>query len=738
MEEKQTYPDFLKGEGKVNSFICSIDWTAHPLGPPEKWPASLRITLNTILHSDQPMLLFWGPEYFCFYNDAFLLSLDSRNKYIAAIGKKAEEVWPKNRDSLLASIADVVHKESAITYEDYLLPVFYNQISLSPVKDETGCHAGVLAICTETASSFLAEQELKELNEENKRILENITVGFFSINENWIITHWNREAEQLLEKKQDHVRGENFWDMFSEWKKLKLHGKFKAVMNKRTPASLEEYYEPLGKWFSFNVYPSKQGISVYFKDITSQRRLQLINERTEEISGVAGWELDLSTQKVFMTPKVYEIYGLPKDSVIDLEVNKKLYDEKSLQKIDKALKYAIQEQKPYEIELNLTGNAEDKIIRINGYPLQKEGKVTKIYGTLEDVTQEKKEKKKLEETVQKLKTAQKIGKMGYWTLDFSEGKSEWSDEMYNILEVEPDTYVPSLENLLETIHPDDQGFFLKDINTAFPDKNYHEIEHRIITPKGQTKWLRARITLHRDEKGPPKLLEGISHDITDKKKHEEQILQTLQEKETLLEEVHHRVKNNLAVISSMVQLQAYEETNSEVKNKLMDGVARIMSMASIHEQLYQSHSFSKLNLSESLKKLITKVVETLDYNIPVSLNFKLDPVEMNINQAIPCSLITNEVVTNVIKHAFIGKPKGKIEVVLTEENNQVNLLIRDNGVGMPQDFDAKQGKTLGLRLINTLANQLNADYIYKSENGTVFSLKFEKLKVKGSGSTNIK
>lgn len=212
----------------------------------------------------------------------------------------------------------------------------------------------------------------------------------------------------------------------------------------------------------------------------------------------------------------------------------------------------------------------------------------------------------------------------------------------------------------------------------------------------------------------------------------------MQEKEILLEEVHHRVKNNLAVISSMVQLQAFEETNSEVRDKLMDSVVRILSMASIHEQLYQSHSFSKLDLSKSLSKLITKIVETLDYDINITLDFDLEPVELNINQAIPCSLIVNEVITNVIKHAFYGKSEGTISTALKEKNNCVSLEIKDNGIGMSVDIEIKDGKTLGLRLIETLAKQLHASYQYHSPNeGTTFSIQFEKSEVKGSGSANI-
>lgn len=738
-KKKQPHSSSLKNQSDAQTAIHSIDWTNHPLGSPANWPASLRISLNTVLDSEIPMLLFWQSEYYCFYNDAFIESLDTTNKHPGAMGKKAEEVWKESWTDIKHIVDRVYHQEESVSYEDYSFPLFHNNISFGPVRDEEENVTAVLAICRESTSAIDAERELKELYDEKNRILESITDGFYAINENWIITHWNPEAEKLLGMKREDVLGENLWEVFPAGKKLKFYPEFNKTMKERIPASFEEYYEPWGKWFSFNVYPSRNGISVYFRDITRQRRLQLIHERTEEISGVAGWELDLTTEKVFMTAKAYEIYGLPKNSIINTEVNKKLYDVDSLEKIDKAIEQAINNQKPYEIELNLKQKDEEhRIIRINGFPLIREGKVAKLYGTLEEVTQEKKEKKKLEDTIQKLKTAQKIGNIGYWTHNIVKNKGEWSEEVYDIWEVDPETFEPTFENLLETIHPDDKDILLRDVSTAYPDQNYQENEHRIITPDGGVKWIRARITLHRDENGEPRLLEGISQDITEKKKREEEILQTLREKETLLEEVHHRVKNNLAVVSSMVQLQAYEETNDEVKQKLMDSVVRIISMASIHEQLYQSHSFSKLDLSKSLKKLVKKIVETMDPEVPIILEFDLNQVDLNINQAIPFSLIVNEVVTNVIKHAFQGKSKGKIKVTLSEKDSLLHLSIKDNGIGIPEDFEIKKNQTLGLNLIDTLAKQLDAEYNYNStELGTSFNIQFERLEIKGAGSANI-
>lgn len=216
----------------------------------------------------------------------------------------------------------------------------------------------------------------------------------------------------------------------------------------------------------------------------------------------------------------------------------------------------------------------------------------------------------------------------------------------------------------------------------------------------------------------------------EKETREKQIRQSLREKDVLLTEVHHRIKNNLAVISGMVQLQAHEEKDEAIRSKFMDLVNRIGSIANIHEQLYQTEHFTELKFAENIQNLVSQIVKTLNSS-DIDVHFNLKPLKLNINQAIPCSLIVNEVITNIVKHAFSGREKGVIEVILYEKEQQIYLIIKDNGKGLPDDFDVTgPHESLGMDLINTLANQLSADYKYlPAEKGTEFLLQFKKAKL---------
>jgi two-component sensor histidine kinase len=227
-----------------------------------------------------------------------------------------------------------------------------------------------------------------------------------------------------------------------------------------------------------------------------------------------------------------------------------------------------------------------------------------------------------------------------------------------------------------------------------------------------------------------------SRDVTKQIQQQQLNMESLKEKEILLAEIHHRVKNNLAVVSGMMQLQALEEENKEIKDRLFDGISRVKTMANIHEQLYKSNSFSKLEFSDNIRSLVYSIQKTFQARTRVNVHFNCELVQININQAIPCSLIMNEVVTNIFKHAFPDRDTGDIFIDLSkcESSNNVLLSVRDNGIGLPDNFDTMTGGSLGLNLIDVLAQQLDADYTYASNGeGTNFDIRFRKDEIRGIG-----
>ena len=216
-------------------------------------------------------------------------------------------------------------------------------------------------------------------------------------------------------------------------------------------------------------------------------------------------------------------------------------------------------------------------------------------------------------------------------------------------------------------------------------------------------------------------------DITDRKLTEERIKNSLQEKETLLKEIFHRVKNNLQVISSLLSLQGqYFKEHDEIYGIFKKSRDRIQAMALIHEKLYQSQDMTRVDFVKYIRDLVNQLFSS--YGVlpdAVTLKISMNDVHMDINAAIPCGLIINELISNALKHAFPAGRKGKISVALfTYENRAFNLIVSDDGVGFPQAVSFPESKSLGLQLVKTLVQQMGGEIMHDRSGGTTFKIVF--------------
>ncbi|MBL7920837.1 MAG: PAS domain S-box protein [Bacteroidia bacterium] len=221
---------------------------------------------------------------------------------------------------------------------------------------------------------------------------------------------------------------------------------------------------------------------------------------------------------------------------------------------------------------------------------------------------------------------------------------------------------------------------------------------------------------------------GIAHNITDKKLDHQRVEQSLKEKDVLLKEVHHRVKNNMQIISSILNLQSSYVTDNYTLALLKESQNRIKTMAYIHESLYQNKSFTSVNFSEYIQTLAKNIIQSYVLSSEkVELILNLEKINLNLDVSIPAGLIINELITNAIKHAFPDTKKGKVCLNLKSENNNICLEVTDNGVGIPPGVDYNNTNTLGLQLVNTLIDQLDGEIKFKSEKdkGTEVLIKFK-------------
>jgi two-component sensor histidine kinase len=253
----------------------------------------------------------------------------------------------------------------------------------------------------------------------------------------------------------------------------------------------------------------------------------------------------------------------------------------------------------------------------------------------------------------------------------------------------------------------------------------NQYECKFVTKGGDSFW--AIISVGCIEyKGKPTGIVTII-DITDTKRAEEELQASLAEKEVLLKEVHHRVKNNLQIISSLLELQSDYITDDRSCRFLRESQDRIKSMALIHERLYESRDLASINLAGYIDDLCGHLFHSY-FADPGRIRLKVDAEDMklSIDKAIPCGLIINELVSNCLKHAFPDGRDGEIIICLhAGSGNRITLSVADNGVGLPPDLDFRKTATLGLQLVNMLTKQLQGHLETHNDHGAVFTLWFQ-------------
>ena len=232
-------------------------------------------------------------------------------------------------------------------------------------------------------------------------------------------------------------------------------------------------------------------------------------------------------------------------------------------------------------------------------------------------------------------------------------------------------------------------------------------------------------TTYKDELGKVAGVFAAARDITELKKSEDKLKASLNEKELLIKEIHHRVKNNMQIISSLLSLQSNYINDDLTLQAFKESEGRIMAMSLVHESIYLSNNLSSINFENYAQRLVMGIIT--NYNAQtITLKFDIGDITLNIETAIPCGLIITELVTNSLKYAF-SKNEGLISISFTRELDKLKLIVSDDGIGLPEHLLHEESDSLGLSLVKMLINQLGGDLQINNTNGTVFTIIFKEL-----------
>jgi len=344
---------------------------------------------------------------------------------------------------------------------------------------------------------------------------------------------------------------------------------------------------------------------------------------------------------------------------------------------------------------------------------------------IDDITQVKRDKSRLAESEQEFRSlVQNSSDM--MTILEADGTIRYiSPSVERILGYKPEERIG--RNFLELAHPDDIEKHKESLVNAWKSPNeIVSILHRRRKKDGTY--------LHMESIANNLLLDPIvkgivinSRDITERKNYETNMSNALMEKEVLLKEIHHRVKNNLQIVSSLLSIQEKHIDNNEFKSVFRESINRINTMALLHKNLYKSKTFSEISMPEYLRSITEYLLSLYGAREKgIECRIETDDANLNIETAIPCGLILNELVSNALRHAFSCCKSGNL-IVKFESNHKCILTISDDGTGIPEHVNSEKPKTLGLEIVTALSEQLNADLEIIRNNGTTFKITFENL-----------
>ncbi|RXA21868.1 PAS domain S-box protein [Methanosarcina sp. MSH10X1] len=380
------------------------------------------------------------------------------------------------------------------------------------------------------------------------------------------------------------------------------------------------------------------------------------------------------------------------------------------------------------------------------------GSVNRVLGIIKDITERKLTQERLEDSEEKYRSfIQNFDGIAFqldenFFPEFMHGKVE------EITGYSEEKFLSGQFLWIDIIHSADKPLVIEDINNIqkSPYNSSRELDFRIIHSNGRTKWVHQCYYKIQGKDGKPEKYQGVIYDITEKKNTEEALekIEAIRNKE-----IHHRIKNNLQVISSLLDLQAEKFNdrecikNSEVLTAFRESQDRVMSIALIHEELHEGEGRDTLNFSPYLEKLVENLFQTYrlgDKEISLIMNLEED-IFFDMDTAVPLGMIVNELVSNSLKYAFPDRKTGEIRInlfregkagnssgtdekdgekELTEKCTGYTLIISDNGIGIPEKIDFENPDTLGLQLVTILVEQLDSEIELKRNKGTRFKIRF--------------
>ena len=630
--------------------------------------------------------------------------------------------------------------------------IFESFLTATGLQDEAGKLIGGMGVSRDI-SKLKKERERLHLSEERyKAIYNQVFIGIARLNLKGSYLQVNQRFCDILGYTESELLKMDFKALSPHDANIEKQKIIEQIIINKTPNyTLERnYLHKNGKLIHANInislvlneFNEPVYLTLVCEDITENKNNQeLFLKQTAKLNSILessnylvmaiDQNKKLSTFNTNTAQWLKEVYGV--DAEIGMAMDKKplLSNEKTNQFWSKRVSEALEGKPQYFEAKSINNKGLENTYEFYITPIKSESlSITEVAIIGYNITEKKKTEEEIITQSAKLSAIFENSSHQIYTINrsfklssFNELFAKTTMKNYGIM---PFVGIDMKANALERTPTTHAQNFIQLHNEALKGKSLHT-ESKVVDLKGTV----AYYLIYLD----PIILPGskinevsyIAHDITDRKLAEKKIVESLKEKEVLLKEVHHRVKNNLQVISSILNLQRAYLKDKGSDNMFRELQNRVRSMSFIHESLYQTQDFINLNFGEYLNNLVTNIKHSylLDAG-NVEIKVLADKLFLNLDYSIPCGLIVNELVSNAFKYAFGEGRKGNIDVIVKKKHNFVEIIVADDGVGINSEIDIKNTETLGLQLVTSLVEQLGgALFHYNLNPGTEIKITFE-------------
>ena len=480
------------------------------------------------------------------------------------------------------------------------------------------------------------------------------------------------------------------------------------------------------------------------RDITerkeSEKKIREIMQRNEyamAVSKMANWEFDVDKSIFRFNPRFYMMLGITFEDVGSYEMGMEEFIQTYahpdfVDKLTDAVIQGMESDDPY-FQIQIEG----KLTRSNGevfwvntlFRGEKDdnGVTIKLHGVNQEITERKIIEESLIVSEDKYRTLFEADPNYTLLIDTNHIIVDVNAATTHITGLSKEKLIGKHLNDLDIILDEDKSLHIDKIIDLLAGNRIKPFEARLMDKNGNLRWVNVKLTSIEKENVISFIL-IIASDITELKQYEKEIQDSLHEKEILLQEIHHRVKNNMQIISSLLSIQTRYIDDEESINVLKESQNRVKSLAMIHEKLYKSKNFNKIYLIDYIESLVWD----LFYSYAIEKGrikpiLDIDDIKLNIETSVPCGLIITELVSNSLKYAFPDQREGVLKVSLKIKEDFYELSISDNGIGIPENIDFFNTDSLGLQLVNSLTDQIDGEIEFDRSNGTKFTITFKEL-----------